>query len=304
VTDAPPATRSTRSSARPDDEKTATAATGATGRLIRVEFPAPLPAGRTAEASRPGPSAAHVALVTLDRPAQLNALNGELMAQLAVALEELDADPACRCIVITGSGDRAFAAGADIREPLPQTPASLEASGAFAAWDRVWAIATPRIAAVRGFALGGGCELALSCDIIVAGDDAQFGQPEIRIGVMPGAGGTQRLTRAIGKARAMDLVLTGRTIGAREAERLGLVSRVVPAEATLDASLELAAEIAGQAPLAVAAAKAAIDKAFELPLDAGLAFERRAFFDLFGTEDQTEGMTAFVEKRPPTWSGR
>jgi enoyl-CoA hydratase len=242
--------------------------------------------------------------VTLDRPAQLNALNGELMAQLADALEMLDADPACRCVVITGSGDRAFAAGADIRELLPQTPASLEAGGAFDAWDRVWAIHTPRIAAVRGFALGGGCELALSCDLIVAGDDAQFGQPEIRIGVMPGAGGTQRLPRAIGKARAMDLILTGRSIGAREAERIGLVSRVVPAEATLDAALELAAEIAGQAPLAVAAAKAAIDRAFELPLGAGLALERRAFFDLFGTDDQTEGMMAFVEKRPPTWSGR
>jgi enoyl-CoA hydratase len=187
---------------------------------------------------------------------------------------------------------------------IDQTPESLAGSGDFDAWDRVAAIRTPRIAAVRGFALGGGCELAMSCDLIVAGDDAQFGQPEIRIGVIPGAGGTQRLTRAIGKARAMDLILTGRSIDAREAGSLGLVSRVVPAEATVDAALELAAEIAALPPLAVAAAKAAVDCAYELPLDDGLRQERQAFFDLFATEDQTEGMAAFIEKRPPRWSGR
>ena len=274
------------------------------GALVRVAFPAPLAAGRSADARQPGPSAANVALVTLDRPGQLNALNAALMGQLADALEALDADEACRCIVLTGSGERAFAAGADIRELVGQTSASLAAGGDFDAWDRVTAIRTPRIAAVRGFALGGGCELAMSCDLIVAGDDAQFGQPEIKIGVMPGAGGTQRLTRAIGKARAMDLVLTGRSIGAREAESVGLVSRVVPAEATLDAALELAAEIAALPPRAVAAAKAAIDRAFDLPLNEGLRYERQAFFSLFGSEDQAEGMAAFIEKRPPRWSGR
>ena len=275
-----------------------------TGTLIRVAFPAPLPAGRAPDAPRPGPSAAFVALVTLDRPAQLNALNATLMRELADVLERLDGDPECRCIVITGSGERAFAAGADIRELVGQTPESLAAGGDFEAWDRIAAVRTPRIAAVRGYALGGGCELAMSCDLIVAGDDAQFGQPEIRIGVMPGAGGTQRLTRAIGKARAMDLVLTGRSVGAREAESLGLVSRVVPAEVTVDAALELAAEIAAQPPLAVAAAKAAIDAAYELPLREGLRRERQAFFDLFASEDQSEGMAAFIEKRPPRWSGR
>ncbi|HEX2754708.1 MAG TPA: enoyl-CoA hydratase-related protein, partial [Candidatus Limnocylindrales bacterium] len=163
---------------------------------------------------------------------------------------------------------------------------------------------TPIIAAVRGFALGGGCELALSCDLIVAGDDAQFGQPEINLGVMPGAGGTQRLTRAIGRARAMDLVLTGRTITAREAEATGLVSRVVPADQTLDAALELAATIASKAPIAVLAAKEAVRLADELPLSAGLRHERRAFFALFASDDQREGMSAFIEKRRPEWKGR
>ena len=272
--------------------------------LVRVAFPAPPPAVSTPDARTSGPSAAHVALVTLDRPDRLNALNAALMAQLADVLETLDADPSCHCIVLTGAGERAFAAGADIRELKDQTPESLAASGDFDAWDRVAAIRTPRVAAVRGFALGGGCELAMSCDIIVAGDDAQFGQPEIRIGVIPGAGGTQRLARAIGKARAMDLVLTGRSIDAREAESIGLVSRVVPAEETLDAALELATEIAALPPIAVAAAKAAVDRAFELPLSEGLRHERQSFFDLFATADQTEGMAAFIEKRPPHWSGR
>ena len=184
------------------------------------------------------------------------------------------------------------------------TPESLADGHAFDRWDELRAISKPIVAAVRGFALGGGCELAMACDLIVAGDDAQFGQPEIRIGVMPGAGGTQRLTRAIGKARAMELILSGRSIGAREAERLGLVTRVVPAEATLETALALAAEIASMPPLAVVAAKRAINQAYESPLTTGLADERRAFFDLFATADQKEGMAAFVEKRPPRWTGR
>jgi enoyl-CoA hydratase len=167
-------------------------------RLIRVAFPAPLPAGRSAGAEIPGPSAAHVALVTLDRSAQLNALSFAMLRQLAAALEALDSEPACRCIVLTGAGERAFAAGADINELAGQTPASLAAGDDFAAWERIGRIRTPIIAAVRGHALGGGCELAMACDMIVAGDDAQFGQPEIKIGVMPGAGGSQRLTRALG----------------------------------------------------------------------------------------------------------
>ncbi len=239
--------------------------------FIRTSFPA----------SGPNGTFDHVALVTIDRQDALNALSFDLLDQLVVALESLDGDPACRAIVLMGAGERAFAAGADVRELASQTP----------------------IAAVRGFALGGGCELAMTCDMIVAGEDAQFGQPEIRLGVMPGAGGTQRLTRAIGKAKAMEMILTGRTMAAREAEANGLVTRVVPTEATLDAALDLASVVAAQAPLAVLAAKQAILQAAELSLSAGLDHERRAFFQLFGTDDQTEGMTAFGEKRPASWTG-
>ncbi len=245
-----------------------------------------------------------VALVTIQRPQVLNALSFDLLDAVADALAALDRDPACRAIVLTGSGDRAFAAGADIRELARQTPVSLLAEDRFAAWERIAAVRKPVIAAVRGFALGGGCELAMSCDLIVAGDDARFGQPEINLGVMPGAGGTQRLTRAIGRARAMDLVLTGRTIAAGEAAAMGLVSRVVPAEETVPAALALASSIAAQAPVAVLAAKEAVRLAEELPLSAGLRHERRAFYALFATEDQTEGMAAFVEKRRPAWKGR
>jgi enoyl-CoA hydratase len=245
-----------------------------------------------------------VAIVTLNRPKVLNALSFELLRRLADALERLDADDACRCIVITGAGDRAFAAGADIREMAGATPVDLQAANGFEQWGRIRAIRTPIVAAVRGYALGGGNELAMAADMVVAGEDAQFGQPEIRIGVMPGAGGTQRLPRAIGKAKAMDLILTGRSIGAHEAERLGLVTRVVPAEATLDAALDLARDIASMPPLAVRAAKEAVERAFELPLAAGLEFERRSFFLLFATDDQKEGMAAFVDKRPARWRGR
>jgi enoyl-CoA hydratase len=255
-------------------------------------------------ASGPTGSLDHVALVTIDRQDALNALSFDLLDELVAALEALDRDSACRAIVLTGAGERAFAAGADIGELADQTPISLAAGNRFAAWDRIAAIRTPMIAAVRGFALGGGCELAMSCDMIVAGEDAQFGQPEIRLGVMPGAGGTQRLTRAIGKARAMELILTGRTMAAREAAATGLVSRVVPSEATLDAALDLASVVAAQAPLAALAAKQAVLQADELSLAAGIVHEREAFFRLFATDDQTEGMAAFAEKRPAAWTGR
>jgi enoyl-CoA hydratase len=263
-------------------------------RFVRSAFPAP---------GGHGPVDG-VALVTIERPEVLNALSFDLLDELAGVLAGLDADPRCRAIVLTGSGDRAFAAGADIRELASQTPVSLLVEDRFAVWERIAATRTPLIAAVRGFALGGGCELALSCDLIVAGDDAQFGQPEINLGVMPGAGGTQRLTRAIGRARSMDLVLTGRTIDAAEAAAMGMVSRVVPAERTLDEALALAATIAAKPPIAVLAAKEAVRLAEELPLSAGLRHERRAFFALFASDDQTEGMTAFVEKRRPQWKGR
>lgn len=267
-------------------------------RTVRVEVPATRPGGG------PGAAMDGVALVTLERPATLNALSFGLMAELADALEALDADASVHCVVIAGAGERAFAAGADIHELLDQTPASLEASGAFEPWDRIARVGLPLVAAVRGFALGGGCELAMACDVIVAGEDAQFGQPEIKIGVIPGAGGTQRLTRAVGPALAMDMVLTGRRLDAREAERAGLVSRVVPAANALGEALEVAGRIAAGPPLAVRAAKRAVLLAQESTLSDGLAHERQAFFSLFATADQTEGMTAFIEKRPPRWTGR
>jgi enoyl-CoA hydratase len=263
----------------------------------------PTPLIRTAFPAGDGPLEA-VALLTLDRPDQLNALSFDLVAQLGQLLAVLDDDPACRAIVITGAGDRAFAAGADIRELAAQTPESLRSADPFAPLAAIGRMQTPVIAAVRGFALGGGCELAMACDLVVAGDDAQLGQPEVRIGVIPGAGGTQRLARAIGKARAMELILTGRRIDAAEAERLGLVSLVVPAAETVGRALELAGRIAALPPLAVGAAKASIVAAQELPLGDGLREEARRFADLFGTEDQAEGMAAFLEKRAPAWRGR
>jgi enoyl-CoA hydratase len=243
-------------------------------------------------------------MLTINRPDVRNALDTHTMQELVDALEAMDSDETCRCIVITGSGDRAFAAGADIREMAGATPTSLVVANSFARWERIRRIRKPIIAAVRGFALGGGCELAMACDLLVAADDAVFGQPEIRIGVIPGAGGTQRLTRALGKARAMDVILTGRNLPALEADAHGLVSRLVPAEEVVPASLVLAAEIAALPPLAVIAAKEAINQAHELSLEAGLAFERRNFYLLFASDDQKEGMAAFLEKRSPTWRGR
>jgi enoyl-CoA hydratase len=262
--------------------------------LIQVAFPAP---------GADGPLEG-VALVTLDRPEVLNALDFELIRQLTDALEELDGSGDCRAIVITGSGEKAFAAGADIRELAVQTPTTLFGGNEFHRWERIKRIRTPLIAAVRGVALGGGCELAMTCDMIVAADDARFGQPEILLGVMPGAGGTQRLTRAIGKAKAMELVLTGGMLSAKEAEAHGLVTKVVPAAEVVPAALELAAKIASMAPVAVRAAKEAVNRAFEVSLEAGLEFERRAFYLLFDTEDAKEGLAAFTEKRKPAWKGR
>lgn len=266
------------------------------------------PAHATLHVTLPAPSADGpvdgVALVVMDRHEVLNALDFALITALTDALEELDRNPDCRAIVLTGAGDRAFAAGADVPELAAQSPASLMVDDDFHRWERIKRIRKPIIAAVRGFALGGGCELAMLCDLIVAGEDAQFGQPEIKLGVMPGAGGTQRLTRAIGKARAMDMILTGRNMGAMEAEAHGLVTKVVPSEATVPAALELAGRIAAMPPIAVMAAKAAVNRAEELPLEAGLEFERRNFYLLFDTEDQAEGMAAFAEKRAPQWRGR
>ncbi len=260
--------------------------------FVRVEFPAG------------DPPRAGVALVTLDRREALNALSFELLAQLDDVLAVLDDDDDCRAIVITGTGVKAFAAGADIRELAGETRDSLRADDPFAVIDRVGRLRTPTIAAVRGYALGGGAELAMACDMLIAGDDARFGQPEVNLGVIPGAGGTQRLARAVGRARAMELVLTGRRIDAAEADRMGLVTMVVPAAETVTAALDLGARIAAMPPLAVRAAKAALNATQELPLSDGLRLERDRFEELFGTEDQREGMAAFQEKRTPEWTGR
>src|SRR5215212_4156123 len=210
-----------------------------------------------------------VAVVWLDRPEVLNALDYATLGELIDALESLDTDESVHCVVITGAGDRAFAAGADIKEMADATPVTLSAANNFARWERLKRVRVPLIAAVRGFALGGGCELAMACDMIVAADDATFGQPEIKIGVIPGAGGTQRLTRALGKAKAMELILTGRNLPAAEAAAHGLVTKLVAREETVAAALELAAQVAAMPPLAVMAAKEAVNRAFELSLEAG-----------------------------------
>lgn len=244
-----------------------------------------------------------VALITLHRPAVLNALNATLMRELSGLLRELDADPGVGAIVLTGS-DRAFAAGADIAELVDRDAADLLADDPFADWDRAAATRTPLIAAVAGHALGGGCELAMLCDVVIAADTACFGQPEIGLGVIPGIGGTQRLTRAVGKAKAMDLILTGRTMDADEAERCGLVSRVVPADRLLDEAMAVAAGIASRSRPVAHAAKEAVNRAFETTLAEGVRFERRSFGALFALDDQTEGMTAFLHKREPDFKHR
>jgi len=244
-----------------------------------------------------------IGTVTLNRPRVLNALNQALMEELADAMETLDRDDAVRCLVLTGN-DRAFAAGADVHEFADATPADMVRGYRFQQWERIRRVGKPVIAAVSGYALGGGCELAMACDVVIASETARFGQPEIRLGLMPGAGGTQRLTRAIGKSRAMELVLTGRYLTAAEALGLGLVSRVVPVELYLEEAKALAREIAGQPPIAVRMAKEAVLQAFETTLGGGLEFERRCFHLLFGTEDKREGIRAFLEKRPAQFTGR
>jgi enoyl-CoA hydratase len=245
----------------------------------------------------------HAGLIQINRPQQLNALNAVVMEELAVALEEFDRYEQVGCIVITGN-QRAFAAGADIKEMVDATAVEMLQRDSIARWDRIRKIKKPVIASVSGLCLGGGCELAMACDLIVASESAQFGQPEINIGVIPGAGGTQRLTRALGKSKAMELILTGGYLTVREAERFGLAARVVPVEVYLDEALKLANEIAARPPIAVRFAKEAINKAFEMPLSEGLEFERRLFYFLFATDDQKEGMRAFVEKRKAEWTGR
>src|SRR3954451_23502850 len=244
-----------------------------------------------------------VGLVTMNRPKAFNALSAQVIAESEAALSELDGDDTIGALVLTGS-DKAFAAGADIREMVERDFTSATASDFIAPWQKIAEHRKPLIAAVAGFALGGGCELAMMCDLILAADTARFGQPEINLGTIPGAGGTQRLIRAIGKAKAMEMCLTGRTMDAAEAERSGLVARVVPAGELLDEAMKTAETIAAMPPLAAIATKEMVNAALELPLAQGIRFERRLFHGLFGTEDQKEGMTAFVEKRPGNWKGR
>jgi enoyl-CoA hydratase len=245
-----------------------------------------------------------VATITLNRPDALNAFNQQLMNELTACLDAVEADDHVGAIVITGSA-KAFAAGADIKEMATKTFADVYGQDFITAnWERVTRCRKPTIAAVAGFALGGGCELAMMCDMILAADTAKFGQPEIKLGVIPGAGGTQRFARAAGKAKAMDMILTGRMMDAAEAERCGIVARIVPADTLLDEAQKVAKTIAGYGKLAVMAAKESVDRAFETPLSEGVRFERRVFHGLFGTEDQKEGMAAFSEKRPAQFTGR
>jgi enoyl-CoA hydratase len=243
-----------------------------------------------------------IAFITINRPDKLNALNWALVAELADRLEELDAYDTIRCIVLTGAGDRAFAAGADIAEMAGATPIQM-AAGAFTAWDRIRRIKKPLIAAVGGYALGGGNELAMHCDIIIASEKAKFGQPEILIGVMPGAGGTQRLARTIGKYHAMEICLTGDQFTAQQMADWGLVNHVVPDGQHLEEAQKLARKIAAQAPVATRLIKEAILTSFDAPLEAALNYEKRLFALLFSTDDQKEGMAAFLEKRKPEWTG-
>jgi len=244
-----------------------------------------------------------VVTVRLHRPHVRNALSSELLAELLAALRPLDADPEVGCVVVTGS-ERYFAAGADIREMAGMTAVDMAAEDYFGAWEEFADLRTPKIAAVNGHALGGGCELVMMCDLVIAGESAVFGQPEIKLGVIPGIGGTQRLTRLIGRAKAMDLVLTGRAMDAREAESAGLVSRVVPDEQVLPEALKAAETIASYGRTAVRAARECVDRSLETGLRDGIRFERRVFHALFATHDQQEGMTAFLEKRPPHFTGR
>jgi enoyl-CoA hydratase len=244
-----------------------------------------------------------VALIQLNRPKELNALNTQLMQELRDTLQQLDKNDQVRVVVITGN-DQAFAAGADIKQMADKSAIDMLIIDQFSTWDQIRKTRKPIIAAVSGFSLGGGCELAMTCDMIIASETAKFGQPEIKIGVMPGAGGTQRLTRAIGKAKAMELILTGRFISAEEAHFYGLVNKVVPVEMYLHEAMQLATEIAQMSPIAALLAKEAVNRAFETHLDEGLMFERKNFYMTFASEDQKEGMKAFIEKRKAEYKGK
>ena len=245
----------------------------------------------------------NVGIVTLNRPNALNALNFQLVGEVAEALMEFERDESIRCIVITGAGEKAFAAGADIKEMSDKSPIDMMMGG-FEAWERIKRVRKPMIAAVGGYALGGGCELAMYCDMIVASENARFGQPEILLGVIPGAGGTQRLARTLGKYRTMEMVLTGVQVSAQEMAAHGLVNRVVPRGEHLAEALKLAKTVAAQAPIAVRLAKEAVKAAYETSLEEGLEIERKNFYLLFATEDMREGMQAFIEKRKAEFKGK
>jgi len=244
-----------------------------------------------------------IGLITINRPRALNAINHEVISEVVTAMEDFDAEEAVRVIVLTGS-EKVFAAGADIKEMAVESTISILLKNQFATWDKIRTIKKPIIAAVSGYALGGGCELAMSCDIIIASESAQFGQPEINLGIIPGAGGTQRLTRAVGKYKAMEMILTGAFISASEAKAVGLVNKVVPVELYLETAKTMAHEIAKKSPLALRLAKEAILKSFDVPIHEGLDFERKNFYMLFSSQDQKEGMQAFLEKRQPAFIGR
>ena len=246
---------------------------------------------------------AAVTLVTFDRPKALNALANAVLEEMTQAFRAYDADDDQRCLVLTGN-EKAFAAGADIKEMAPQSFGDMYGTNYFAGWEEITRTRKPWIAAVAGYALGGGCEVAMMADILIAANNAVFGQPEIKLGVIPGMGGSQRLTRAIGKAKAMEMILTGRNMRAEEAEASGLAAKVVPADALVDEAMKMAESIAAMPPLAAIAAKEAVNAAYEMPLAQGINFERRVFHGLFGTEDQKEGMAAFSEKREGKWKGR
>jgi len=244
-----------------------------------------------------------IVTVTLNRPEALNALNAEVLREIVDAMSAYDKDPNVGCFILTGS-EKAFAAGADIKEMQSQSYMDMFYADYFAGWDKFTELRTPKVAAVSGFALGGGCELAMMCDVIIAADNAKFGQPEIKLGVIPGMGGSQRMTRLIGRAKAMDMVLTGRMMDAEEADRLGLVSRVVETSQLMEVATDVAKTIAGYSKPSVMIAKEAVDRAEEVGLAEGIRFERRVFHSLFATEDQKEGMAAFTDKRKPNFKGK
>lgn len=244
-----------------------------------------------------------IALIQLNRPKELNALNPQLMGEVRDTLLQLDKNDSVKVIIITGN-DQAFAAGADIKQMADKSAIDMHIMDQFSTWDQIRKTKKPIIAAVSGFALGGGCEFVMTCDMVIASETAKFGQPEIKIGTIPGAGGTQRLTKAVGKAKAMELILTGRFLSAQEAHFYGLVNKVVPIEMYMHEAVELAKEIAQMPPIAVQLAKEAINRSFETQLDEGLMFERKNFYLTFASEDQKEGMKAFIEKRKPVYKGK